>query len=53
MVVVEIEETEAAADAIAGSFLSLTSQKSGNGSGCHFFQDVSRATHYLSFSLML
>ena len=36
MVAVEIEETEAAAGAIAGSFLSLTSQKSGNGSGCHF-----------------
>jgi hypothetical protein len=53
MVVVEIEETEAAADAIAGSFLFLTSQKNGNGSGCHFFQDVNRATCYLSFSLML
>ena len=53
MVAVEIEETEAAADAIAGSFLFLTSQKNGNGSGCHFFQDVNRATCYLSFSLML
>ena len=52
MAAVEIEETEAAADAIAGSFLFLTSQKSGKGSGCHFFQDVSRATRYLSFSPM-
>jgi hypothetical protein len=39
MVAVEIEETEAAADAIAGSFLSSTSQKVATGrvaifSGC-------------------
>ena len=40
MVAVEIEETEAAADTIAGSFLSLTSPKSGNPTRCHFFQDV-------------
>ena len=26
--------------------------KSGNGSSCYFFQDVSRATRYLSLSLM-
>jgi hypothetical protein len=52
MVVVEIEETEAAADAIAGNLLSLTSQKVATGRVA-IFQDVSRATRYLSFSLML
>lgn len=36
---VEIEETEAAADAIAGSFLSLTSQKVATGRGLPFFSE--------------
>ena len=49
MVAVEIEETEAAADAIAGNLLSLTSQKVANGRVA-IFQDVSRATRHLSFS---
>jgi hypothetical protein len=38
MVAVEIEETEAAADAIAGSFLSLTSQKVATGRVAIFFR---------------
>ena len=38
MVAVEIEETEAAADAIAGSFLSSTSQKVATGRVAIFFR---------------
>jgi hypothetical protein len=53
MVAVEIEETEAAADAIAGSFLSLTRPKKWQRVGLPFFSGCKSSTRYLSFSLML